>query len=77
MRITDSTAREKLIAYINELEKENQRLEERIVDKNSEIKSLRMAPEQRERLVQAADLMADKGIIHNTPACKYAWINGI
>ena len=74
--ITDSTTREELIAHVNDLEEEVQQLETRIEDKNSEIESLRMAPEQRERLVRAADMMVDKGIIHNTPACKLAWING-
>ena len=74
--ITDSTTREELIARINNLEEEALLLEERIGDKNSEIESLRMVPEQRERLIQAADTMADLGRIHNTPACKAAWIDG-
>ena len=74
--ITDSTTREELIAHVNDLEEEVQQLETRIEDKNSEIKSLRMAPEQLERLVRAADMMADLGRIHNTPACKLAWVNG-
>jgi hypothetical protein len=29
-----------------------------------------------EKLSRVADILADKGIIHNTPACKYNWING-
>jgi hypothetical protein len=65
-----------LIAHVSVLEEEIAQLETRIEDKNSEIESLRMVPEQRERLIQAADMMADLGRIHNTPACKAAWIDG-
>lgn len=76
LTITDSTTREELIAHVNELEEEIHELETTITDLRSEIEGLRLAPEQRLRLEEAADLMAEQGRIHNTPHAKRQWIDG-
>jgi hypothetical protein len=74
--ITDSTTREELISLVNDCEEEIAQLETRIEDKNSEIESLRLAPEQLNRLAEAADEEAAWGRIHNTPHAKAQWIAG-
>jgi len=67
--ITESTTREDLISRISDLDEEISKLE-------AEIENLSLFPAQRERLVEAADLMADAGRIHNTPIAKADWIAG-
>ena len=76
LTITDSTLREEMIAYVNDLEEEVQRLETKIEDQNQEIEDLRLAPQMKERLSAAAELMASLGCIHNTPHAKAQWTNG-
>jgi phage host-nuclease inhibitor protein Gam len=76
LTITDSTLREELIAYVNDLEDEVQRLEVKVEDQNQEIEDLPLAPQIKERLSDAAELMAGLGRIHNTPHAKAQWING-
>ena len=66
LTITDSTLREEMIAYVNDLEEKVQRLETKIEDQNQE----------KERLSAAAELMASLGCIHNTPHAKAQWTNG-
>ena len=67
--ITESTTREDLISRISDLDEEISKLE-------AEIENLSLFPAQRERLVEAADLMADAGRIHSTPIAKADWIAG-
>ena len=74
--ITDATTREELIAWVNDLDEEVQKLETSVEDKNQEIEDLRLAPKQRERLEEAADEWAAWGRIHNTPHAKAQWISG-
>lgn len=74
--ITDSTTREELIAHVNDLKEEVQKLETSVEDKNQEIEDLRLAPAQHRRLEEAADEWAAWGRIHNTPHAKQQWING-
>ena len=74
--ITDATTREELIARVNDLDEEVQKLETSVEDKNQEIEDLRLAPKQRERLEEAADEWAAWGRIHNTPHAKAQWISG-
>lgn len=74
--ITDATTREELIARVNDLDEEVQKLETSVEDKDREIEGLSMAPEQRERLEEVADQWAAQGRIHNTPHAKAQWING-
>jgi hypothetical protein len=76
LSITDSTTRSELIAYTTGLEDEIKELEAKIKDQKSEIENLALAPQQLERLTEAADLMAELGRIHNTPHAKYRWISG-
>lgn len=76
LTITDSTTREELIAHVNDLEEEIHELETTITALRSEIEELRLAPEQRLRLEESADLMAEQGRIHNTPHAKRQWIDG-
>lgn len=74
--ITESTTREELIARVNDLDEEIQRLETRVEDQNREINDLALAPKQLERLTEAADEEAARGHIHNTPHAKLQWIEG-
>ena len=74
--ITDATTREDLLARVNDLDEEIDKLESDIVDKNQQIENLRLTPGQRERLSEAANLMADLGRIHNTPKAKADWAAG-
>lgn len=74
--ITDSTTRADLIERVNDLDDEAQQLETKIEVQAIEIESLSLAPEQRARLAEAADLMADLGRIHNTPYAKSEWASG-
>ena len=74
--ITDVTTREDLIARVNDLDEEIQKLETKIEDQEQEIENLRLAPEQRTRLEEAADEWAAWGRIHNTPQAKAQWIAG-
>ena len=74
--ITDATTREELIARVNDLDEEVQKLKTSVEDKNQEIEDLRLAPKQRERLEEAADEWAAWGRIHNTPHAKAQWISG-
>jgi hypothetical protein len=74
--ITDATTREELIARVNDLDEEVQKLETSIEDKDQEIEDLRLAPKQRERLEEAADEWAAWGRIHNTPHAKAQWVAG-
>ena len=74
--ITDATTREELIARVNDLDEEVQKLETSVDDTNQEIEDLRLAPKQRERLEEAADEWAAWGRIHNTPHAKAQWISG-
>jgi hypothetical protein len=85
--ITDATTREELIARVNDLDEEVQKLETSIdeevqkletsiKDKDQEIEDLRLAPKQRERLEEAADEWAAWGRIHNTPHAKAQWVAG-
>ena len=74
--LTDSTTRDEMIARINDLDEEIQKLETKIEDQNQEIEDLRLAPDQKLRLAEAADPMADLGRIHNTPMAKADWAAG-
>jgi hypothetical protein len=74
--ITDTTTREELIARVNDLDEEIQKLETSVEDENQEIEDLRLVPEQRRRPEEAADEWAAWGRIHNTPHAKAQWING-
>lgn len=74
--ITDATTREELIARVNDLDEQIQKLETSIEDKNREIEDLTLAPKQRERLQEAADEWAAWGRIHNTPHAKQQWVDG-
>jgi TolA-binding protein len=74
--ITDSTTREELIDRINDQEEEINKLESKIEDQEQQIYDLRLVPEQKDRLREAADLMAELGRIHNTPGSKRTWIEG-
>ncbi len=76
LTITDSTLREELISYVNDLEEEVQRLEFEIEDQSREIEDLHLAPLMKERLSDAAELMVSLGRVHNTPHAKAQWING-
>ena len=76
LEITEHTDRDLLLAYINDLEEVNNRLQETIQDKDLEIESLSIGPAQQRRLEEAADLMADLGKIINTPWSKRRWIEG-
>jgi hypothetical protein len=76
LQVTDSTTREELIAHIDTLEEEIEKLESESEDQKQEIKALSLAPEQQNRLAQAADLMADLGRIHNTPYSKAQRMSG-
>jgi hypothetical protein len=76
LSITNSTTRNELIAYVTGLEDVIEELETKIQDQKSEIENLTFAPQQLERLTEAADLMAELGRIHNTPHAKYRWISG-
>lgn len=76
LQITDSTTRDELITYVNELEEETQRLETKIEDQKQEIEDLALSPQQFERLAEAADLMVATGRVHNTPKAKADWIAG-
>jgi phage host-nuclease inhibitor protein Gam len=76
MTITDATTREELIAQINDLDEEVQKLETKIEDQALEIEDMRLVPAQRGRLMEAADLMAELGRIHNTPHAKFQWAKG-
>ncbi len=75
--LTESTTRDELIERINDLDEEIQKLETKIEDQKLEIAELSVAPMQKERLVEAADLMADLGRIHNTPKAKLDWACGL
>ena len=74
--ITDMTTREELIARVNDLDEEIQRLKAKIRKQKLEIEDLSLAPEQQERLEESADLMAELGRIHNTPHAKQQWTDG-
>ena len=74
--ITDSTTREELISHVNNLEEEIQELQTKVSDQRSEIEELTLAPVQRVRLEEAAELMVAQGRIHNTPYAKQQWVNG-
>ena len=65
MRTTDidSMTHEDLIACIDNLEKETREMEATIEG-------------QKQRLTEAADLMAELGRIHNTPHAKAEWLAG-
>ena len=45
-------------------------------DQKQEIADLALAPNQLDRLAEAADLLADLGKIHPTPQAKADWIAG-
>ena len=89
--ITDLTTREELIEHlcdsqqevgrledeVDRLEDEVGRLEDKIKLKQQEIEDLSLAPAQLDRLAEAADLLADQGRIHPTPAAKQAWVAGL
>ena len=74
--ITDTTTREELIARVNDLDEEIQRLKAKIRKQKLEIEDLSLAPEQQERLEESAGLMAELGRIHNTLHAKQQWVNG-
>jgi predicted RNase H-like nuclease (RuvC/YqgF family) len=74
--ITGSTTREELIARINDLDEEVQKLETKIEDQKQEIEYLELSPEQFDRLARAADEEAAWGRIHNTPTAKLRYIEG-
>ena len=74
--IDETTSREELIACIQDQQEEIENLESKIDAKDQEIEDLALAPEQRARLAEAADLMADMGRIHNTPKAKADWAAG-
>ena len=74
--LTDSTTREDLIARVNDLDEEIARLETKTEDMQCEIDGLSLTPQMLNRLIEAADVMADLGHIHNTPAAKASWAAG-
>jgi len=76
LEITDYTLRDDLLSYITDLEEEVEKLERLVREKEHEIADLCLAPEQRDRLEEAAEMMAAQGYIHNTPAGKARWIEG-
>lgn len=74
--VTDATTRKELISRLNDLDEEVQQLETKVEDQKQEIEDLQLAPNQINRLVEAADIFADLGRIHNTPTAKRQWIDG-
>jgi hypothetical protein len=74
--VTDLTTYEELVGQLEVQQYEIERLETRIEDQNQEISDLSLAPEQMNRLAEAADVMADLGRIHNTPSAKANWASG-
>lgn len=76
LTITESTTREELIERINDLEEEVAVLETRNEDLSQQVEDLSLSYDQKDRLEEAADLMADLGKIHNTPYAKRRWADG-
>ena len=74
--INETTTRDELIACIQDQQEEIGILESKIDAKDQEIEDLALAPEQLNRLAEAADLMANLGRIHDTPKAKADWIDG-
>ena len=75
--VTDLTTHGELVEHLEIQQDEINRLETRIEDQNQEISDLSLVPEQRARLAEAADLMAELGKIHDTPAAKTTWASGL
>jgi hypothetical protein len=75
-RITDLTTREELIDRINDLEEEVSQLETQVREQRQEIADLALTSEQKDRLEEAAEMMAAAGRIHPTPAAKARWMEG-
>lgn len=76
LTITDSTTREELLSYVNDLEDEVDKLEKEVKEQQNEIEDISLTTDQRDRLEQAAELMAAQGLIHNTPHARQQWIDG-
>ena len=75
--ITDLTTQGELVDQLKAQHDEIKRLETRVENQEQEIEDLSLAPEQIDRLAEAADLMAELGKIHNTPAAKANWAAGL
>jgi hypothetical protein len=75
-RITDSTTRDELIARIDDLDEEVARLETQAREQAQEIEDLSLTREQKDRLEEAAEMMAAAGRIHPTPYAKRRWAEG-
>ena len=66
-----------LLALVNDLDEERKQLRDSAEKAEEESCSLREKVDALEsRLLEAADLMAEQGRIHNTPHAKRQWING-
>jgi hypothetical protein len=75
--ITDTTDRDMLLAIIRDLDEERNKLHDGWEEASDEAENLReKVRKMKHRLAKAADLLADKGFIHNTPAAKYQWTIG-
>ena len=73
----ESKGHDDLLALINDLDEERKQLRGSAEEAEEETCSLREKVDALEsRLLEAADLMAEQGRIHNTPHAKRHWIDG-
>ena len=75
--ITGQTTRDYLIEIMQSQQQEIERLEDQVECLQVENSSLALAPAQRARLADVADLLADQGKIFNTPQANADWTAGL
>lgn len=73
----ENKSHDDLLALINDLDEERKQLRDSTEKAEEEACSLKEKVDAlKSRLLEAADLMAESGRIHNTPHAKRQWIDG-